>query len=1258
MKANLRLVFTIPIFFLSFYGFSQDSFWKTSNIKNEKVSNSLKKLSVKQAKVYTLDESSFKKDIEDVSKSLSSNKIVYFPDESGNILAFKVVEASIFSSELAQKYPQIKSYKGVGVNDPSKKIRFSISQNGLQSMLVDKNKSEATFMQKTTSGNYILYSRKSDEEVDKNFICATIETISTEKSSVKTAKLADDQILRKYRVAISATGEYTQYHGGTKADALAAINATLTRINMVFETDLAITLELVANTDAVIYTNAATDPYTGNLNTQAQSTFNNIIGAANYDIGHLFNNDTDGGDAGFVGSVCSDSKKGSAYSSGTVPEGDLFDIDFVAHEMGHQLGANHTWSFESEGTQVQAEPGSGTTIMGYAGIVGVNNVAPNGDDYFHYNSIKQIAAYLETTTCATQIPLADNPPVITSSPDFTIPKGTAFVLSGVATDPDIADVLTYAWEQIDDGVVTNSNFGPENPSGANFRSQRPTTDPSRYFPKLSRVIQGNLTQSNPAVNSAWETVSNVEREMNFALTVRDNSSGGGQVTSDEIKVNVLNNAGPFVILSQTTSESYEAGSVQEVTWDVANTNNASVNAQQVDIFLSTDGGLTFPFLIADDIPNNGSHNILIPGEATTQARIMIKASNNIFFAVNATNFTISSSEVILNFSSLDFDICQPLDLIIPFTYETDLGFSEISTFSISGLPVGLNADFSEPTASANDTPVTITFSNTDAISPGNYPITVIATSASITKEIIIHLNVSDTSFDIVNLVSPIDNQTNASLYQVFEWDEEISSNSYDIEIATDLGFTTIVETANVISNSYTSLGLVPDTTYYWRVKPKNNCGEGVFGVPFSLTTTVVNCAVETADGLPLAIPSSGTPTILSTISFLEDLPIADINVILNVTHTYLADLTIKLTSPQGTTVVLVSNSCGDEKNINATFDNSGASFICGNNPAISGIVKPLGSLASFNGESSQGNWILEIKDNAGGDGGSLNNFALEICVEGEFRPDDDNDGVYDDGDDLCLGTPEGQEVNVDGCPVYRFESTNFSIAVDSESCRNNNDGAIRIAASTTLDYSATFTGNGTNTNGNFTSIYSLDNLTAGNYTVCISGTDGIKTYEDYCFDVVITQPDELLVTSSLSDDGKTITLDLNGSESYTIDLNGSETKITEDKIVLSLKNGINKLKVNTNLSCQGIYEENFIVVDKPFLYPNPAEEFTKIFTGVENINSVVYIYSISGKLVDVINYSNSELFELELDVRNLPAGLYIVKVKGENLKETFKLIKI
>lgn len=223
--------------------------------------------------------------------------------------------------------------------------------------------------------------------------------------------------------------------------------------------------------------------------------------------------------------MCIDSRKGSAYSSALVPQGDIFDLDFVAHEMGHQFGANHTWSFESEGTLVQAEPGSGTTIMGYAGISGNNNVALNGDDYFHYYSIFQILEYIKTTSCAQEISLLNNPPEIVPTGDFTIPKSTAFRLKGNATDVDEADIITYNWEQINDGIVTHNTFGPTNLSGANFRSLKPTVTPTRYFPRLSSIVSGNLTQTNPNVNTTWETVSDVERELDFALTVRDNSLG-------------------------------------------------------------------------------------------------------------------------------------------------------------------------------------------------------------------------------------------------------------------------------------------------------------------------------------------------------------------------------------------------------------------------------------------------------------------------------------------------------------------------------------------------------------------------------------------------------------------------------------------------------------------------------------------------------------------------------------------------------------
>jgi subtilisin-like proprotein convertase family protein len=1236
---------------------AQDVYWQEKNSNSQKTSKVLNKIKVSKAKVYNLSEENFTQKLSKIASHQATNEI-YFPDASGEMHAFEVEEASVFSPELAKKYPDIKSYKGVSVDgDTSKKIRFSVSQDGVQTMMLDKSGGDATFMQKTTDGEYILYARSSDDVLDDDFVCTTEEVATVQKSLTTTSKLVDDQILRKYRIAIAATGEYTAYHGGTVANALAAINATLTRINMVYEVDLGVTLELVTDNDAVIYTDADTDPFGTSLNTEAQSTFTSEIGAANYDIGHLFHQDFDAGDAGFIGSICIDAEKGSGYSSGQNPVGDLFDIDFVAHEIGHQLGANHTWSFESEGTLVQTEPGSGSTIMGYAGIVGSNNVTTNSDDYFHYSSIKQISENLETTSCATIISISNNPPVVEPCLDYTIPKGTAFVLETIATDADATDVLTYAWEQIDNGVVTNSTFGPDNVSGANFRSLEPTTSPKRYFPKLSSVISGNLTQENPTENSAWETVSNVEREMNFAVTVRDNNDEGGQVVSDELTVSVLNSSGPFSVLSQDSEVTYEGGSTQEIVWDVASTNSGIINAQTVDIYLSYDGGLTFSDLIAADVVNDGSYDVLFPGEATTEARIMVKASDNIFFAVNSSDFIITNSDIVLNFSDLEFEVCQPDDLIVPFVYEVNSGFTETATFSVSGLPTGMTATFSEETATDDDTAVEITFSGIDLVEAGVYPISVFATATSFTKQVDIDVRVSNTSFTDVVLTSPEDTFIDASLYQTFEWEENVLNTSYDIEIATDESFTDVVETANVLITSYTSLGLDSDTEYYWHVKPKNGCGEGTFGTTYSFITNTIDCQTKEASLVPVTIPSSGTSTVTATVTFIEDLPVSDINVILDVTHSYLADITIKLTSPEGTSVILVSNSCGDAQNIDATFDsNATVSYSCGDNPAISGTVKPLGSLNSFYGESSQGDWVLEIMDSEYGDGGSLNNFEIELCGEGEFRPDEDNDGVFDDGDDLCLNTPDGQEVDANGCAVYRFDESNFSIEIDSETCIDNNDGEIRIEASTSLNYTATITSDSLDQVSTFTSSYSLENLEAGSYSICITGTNGTITYEEYCFDVVVSEPEELSVTSNVSASENQVDLSLSGSDEYTIELNGVSSQVSSDQVTLDLNEGVNTLKVSTGLTCQGVYEDTIIIVDEAYIAPNPASTQTTIYTGIAYDNCEVQIFVINGGLVKVVAFENSSS-TLDLEVSNLPKGVYLVKLTGDNIRKTFKLIK-
>ncbi|MEM9647959.1 MAG: reprolysin-like metallopeptidase [Bacteroidota bacterium] len=1217
-------------------------------------SASLKDMDKAQA-VLTLDKHKILEDLVPQNASKGQKRKVYLPKGKSEMLEFVLEETPVFHPDLAKKYPDIRSFTGMS-SDGRYKVKLSSSGKGLDGMIVDLTDQKTSFIEKLANAEdtYVVYQKGSASDKE-SFLCKTTNLGKTIAKTI--TPLVDDQLLRKYRIAVSASGEYTSHHGGTVADALAAINTTLTRVNEVFETDLGVTLELIPNNDQIIFTNAITDPYNGNLNAEVQNTLTTTIGEENYDVGHLFHKvgqGQDNGNAGFIGSVCSDNRKGSAFSAAFNPEGDVFDLDFVGHELGHQFGANHTWSFELEGTGVQAEPASGTTIMGYAGIVPGNNVAPNGSDYFHFYSIQQVSTYLQSVSCAQETGLVNNPPVLTPVGDYVIPKGTAFVLGGIATDSDVGDVLTYTWEQIDNGVVTTSTFGPDNPSGANFRSLPPTTDPVRYFPQLSRVVQGELTQVNPEEGDAWETVSNIERNLSFAFTVRDNAAGGGQVVSDVLDVQVVNAAGPFLVTSQTSNEVYEAGSTQAITWDVANTNILPVDAESVDIMLSTDGGLTFPIVLADDTLNDGSEEVLIPGNATTQARIMIKASDNVFFAVNSSNFTIQESQMVLSFQDLSFELCQPDDIVIPFIYQTFSGFSETATFS-ANLPVGLTGVFALTEASANDTNIQLTISNTNGVTPGAYDITVTATSASITKNVPLTLVVKDGGFSDVVLSSPTDAQTNTSVNPELKWEANALFSSYDIEVATDAGFTNIIDSASTPFNFFRPNGLTPETEYFWRVRPNNDCGSGTFGTPFSFTTIQVDCKNFEVNGLPLVIPAVGTPVVSTTKQFFEDLVVSDININLELNHTYLGDLIVSLVSPAGTKVALIANSCGELNNINAIFDDDGSEITCGGNPAISGTVQPLGSLSSFNGESLFGEWTLEIRDTAAGDGGSLVAFSMEICAEGAFRPDEDEDGVFDDGDDLCLGTPKGVEVDTSGCPINRFPADNFTVEIQSESCRNNNDGAITVTGiDSSVTYSAVLDGGGTTQNMDFGSSHTFQNLGSGTYSICISGTDGNINYEETCFSVEIAEPELLTVLAAL--DAQVVELTMLGGSLYNVELNGLVTQTTENKIQLDLVDGVNVVRVFTGLPCQGVFEKSFFVASKPILYPNAVGQNANIFLNGYRGGVMVQVFSSNGQLVrserQQVNGN-----DLELDVSPLARGTYYVNVKTGTMSKVFKMMK-
>jgi chitodextrinase len=648
MRKNL-----LSIALLAFTGlsFAQGGMWKTAVKKGDAVTFA-NKAGITNPRLFELDVNALKQAVSASPKRFTggkSNIVVTFPNADGTMEHFTIQESSNLDPALAERYPEIKSYVGQGVENPSSTVYFSISPLGLQTMTIEADRS-AVFIEPYTTdlSTYAVY-RKSDKMAALNkFECKVIDQVNQglAATDLLARPNADDAFLRTFRLAMSVTGEYTVYFGGTKALALAAINNTMTRVNGVFEKDFAARMVLIANTDLVIYTSASTDPYSaastgagGAWNGELQSTLTSVIGEANYDIGHLFGASGGGGNAGCIGCVCVNGSKGSGFTSPAdgIPSGDNFDIDYVAHEMGHQFGANHTFTHSNEGTGVQMEPGSGSTIMGYAGIT-AKDIQPHSDAYFHAVSIQQVTNNIKAKTCPVKTATGNSIPTASAGLDYTVPKSTPFMLTGTGTDAN-GDALTYCWEEMDSQTAT-TNPSATKTSGVNFRSYNPTVSPTRYFPRMASVLTGATTTSGSEL--VVEALSSVARTLNFRMTVRDNRAGGSGNNSDDMIVTVNATAGPFSVSSPNTAVSYVGGSTQTVTWAVAGTTANGVNCANVDILLSKDGGTTWPVTLLAATPNDGTQAVTIPNTPGSTNRIMVKGTNHIFFDVSNANFTITA----------------------------------------------------------------------------------------------------------------------------------------------------------------------------------------------------------------------------------------------------------------------------------------------------------------------------------------------------------------------------------------------------------------------------------------------------------------------------------------------------------------------------------------------------------------------------------------------------------------------------------------
>jgi hypothetical protein len=593
------------------------------------------------------------------------------PTPDGAFTRFRIVESPIMSEELAAQYPEIKTYRGQGLDDPTATMRFEITSQGFSAMTISEQGTLFVdpYAHDDDLDHYVAYDKRDYRRADSRFECLTSEAGAGQKDSGSQAVDSNEMgrataaleaasepygsMLRTFDLALNGTAEYNSTLGGIDA-ARATMTRTLNRVNLIYERDLAIRLRLVYSR---IYGNPDTDPYTNGdvdkMLTENQRTLDGDFGSGNYDIGHVLGSQPGGGSSGkaSLGAVCVRGQKARGVTTSANPSGDAFDVDFVAHEIGHQFSANHTFNASimtrgadgkfvnncNPGTRAAGaayEPGSGSTIMGYAGTCGAVDLQPNSDDYFHAASIREIIKFVDGGKCADEIATGANQPVVNAPLSYTIPRSTPFTLTATASDPD-GDALSYAWEQFDLGPASPPDTDADGNNRPIFRSFRPRGNPARTFPQWSDILNGTSTPG--------EALPTQSGALTFALTVRDNRSGGGSVTIKRTIVEVDASAGPLTVTSPPATPSdapliLTTFSTYTVTWNVANTDTL---ASRVRIMLSADGGRTFAATLVASTPNDGAETVIIPNLPTSQARIKVEAVGNIFFNVSPSDFTIA-----------------------------------------------------------------------------------------------------------------------------------------------------------------------------------------------------------------------------------------------------------------------------------------------------------------------------------------------------------------------------------------------------------------------------------------------------------------------------------------------------------------------------------------------------------------------------------------------------------------------------------------
>ncbi|WP_111978825.1 Ig-like domain-containing protein [Algibacillus agarilyticus] len=630
----------------------------------------------------------------------------------------------IYAPDFQHHNPTLFTFSGHMLDDEYSVGRFDIGPLGFNGVYVVNGESYYLDALLGATNQYALY----QTAIKKPHFADNILSLPPTAEALPVAHrgsfgTANGETLTTYRIAIATTGEYTDFFGG-KAAAANAITTTINRVNQVYQRDFSIMLQIVGNNNDLISENAATDAFSNSPDEDdlsANQTFiDDTIGSASYDLGHVFM--TGDGGLATIGSVCNNSGFKAQGGTGlSNPVGDLFAVEYVAHEVGHQFSAEHTYNGLEEGCEGQRsdlvpyEPGSGSTIMSYAGICASQNLQNTSDAYFHIASIEQVNAFVTQgagSTCGTETSLSNNVPIVSAGNDKSIPANTPFVLTGTSNDAN-SDALTFVWEQFDKGAATDSAAAMvDDGSRPLFRSLAPTSSSTRYFPRLADVISGTLTLG--------ETYATTTRALNFKFTARD---GQGGVDTDDVKLSVIDTGAAFKVTSPATTQTVNGNEPLDVNWDLASTHLSPINCSLVDIWFSNNNGLSFDSVILSNTENDGFATVpFMPNEAVTAGRLMVKCADNVFFNIapavirinqvansvtpqitNTTSKTINQNNTIdLSLSDLtivDSDSDVFVLTLLPGTNYTVQGLTVTPTTDFSGeLSVNLRVSDGENTS--------------------------------------------------------------------------------------------------------------------------------------------------------------------------------------------------------------------------------------------------------------------------------------------------------------------------------------------------------------------------------------------------------------------------------------------------------------------------------------------------------------------------------------------------------------------------------